>query len=326
MEKQVLVEGVARIEDILGPADSRYFSQGFKNIDFRFEEVKSAGESMSMIVHVEWASQWAAKKNKLVAPHLGTAEFFAISTVASEVLLESAFNLDSLDRSISWVRSFDLKTQPCGESQQRLPVFAEVKKTYPSNYSINSMISEVEINIGPIITRLSIDHPPVCQKREASYSLAPESISQALEQSFMARGYKTHEHKITNVLPDLELQQITASVSTSNIDTKGKFNGLCSGFNPCFHITDFVMVSGQMTQVLLYMMDNLHREDTHNMWLREIHIRYPNPTLNHEIQARISFTENKKLVLKNKLWRSVSLFAEFGGLSADIKVAHQLPE
>jgi hypothetical protein len=103
-----------------------------------------------------------------------------------------------------------------------------------------------------------------------------------------------------------------------------KFNGIGSAHYPSMDIASFILVSGQLIQALLYNLDNMRREDSNNMWLRSLDIRYPSPLSPDNLTEHIRCETFKKIPLKGQMWRVADVAMQMGNIEAKFNMTHQI--
>jgi hypothetical protein len=275
-------------------------------------------------VAITWPLNWAKKNECILKPHLGTAEYFAISATMSELLLSLTYNLTEKDISKAWIREFKIKTRANNEvDNSQIEVVTVLRSSAADKNSLNGFVSCFDILINKMEITICIDHNESETFTSFPY-LKYASLLNKLSNSYYNVGYKNQEHTITNICVIPENKQISADISikSTKIDETNSLGGF---YYPAIVITDFVLTSCQVTQILLYCLDNLKRDNANNLWLRELSVSYPKPMNNKDLKQEIQFTEFNKISLRNEQWRTASIKGSLGNIEASIKVAHKLP-
>jgi hypothetical protein len=129
------------------------------------------------------------------------------------------------------------------------------------------------------------------------------------------------KHLIRNVLLNEKQMSCTASIQIENhyLEKLGigtQYNGLL--------LTDIVLISGQLLQVLLFSMEKTDRKKANNIWLKQFEVSIKKPNAELDCNARL-FLEDVKILNKgDEKWKSIQLKSELGDISSNIKVVSQL--
>lgn len=312
---------INNIDDFLGARENRYFSNGYKGVNFAYSGMAFSNEVLTCNLNLSWNSSWGSKQGKSLAPHLGTVEYFNIACAAADALICSLFKAADSDREKSWIAGFSIKTQACNKgSYSNIAVKAMLMNTANAQ-SINGCLSRIRVQVGDMEMFVDVDHPAF-ERRSQLDLIDLKQFENQIQNSYYTDGYKNSEMDISNLDADFSANAICANIDYSS----GGQNGICIGkqYLPFYSISDFILSTGQITQVLLYLIDRLSREQSNNLWLREMSVSYAKPTQDKSMTETVTFTDYKRVRFKGDDWSMVTLNAALGNIQSTIKVAHML--
>jgi hypothetical protein len=221
---------------------------------------------------------------------------------------------DSRDIAVSWVKQVKLKSMPEINRERIQPVLIRQKDE-------GDRQSSFEIVTGHMLMHVIIAHPmrnvhPV----EPNFNFA--DYLRELHRNFHYNGYREVNHDIHNVRINPSGYEASGDIPVQ--PAANKFNGIGSAHYPAMDIASFILVSGQLIQVLLYNLDNMRREDSGNMWLRSLDIRYPSPLSTENLTEHIRCETFKKIPLKGQMWRVADIAMSMGNIEAKFNMTHQI--
>ncbi len=309
MEKSKIV--LSNITDFLGCKEDRYFSNGFKSIDILYGDVIYENNILTTSIKVQCKKNWSQKNGLCLKPHLGTTEFISIAATVSQQLLENKLGLNTNDIETSWISRFTCKVKKCENiDYSHIPVSGKFVSTTPLEGFCESCIN---VHIGSLSVMLYVRHPflpstsePVDGKKIDLYK----------------RGYKLRDHSITDVILDKEEMVTVGSVYLSDSCRESR-KGLGAKYMGMI-LTDFVLITGQLTQALLYNMNKIKRAESNNLWLREIDVWCEEPQNETKCHSEIRFLNINIIQKDNKTWQSVTLSGKLGRINSKIKVAQKI--
>ena len=317
MEVLESVRCYSSVEEVLGPKDKRYCSAGFKNVNFSFSNVAIENSSLEAKVHVDFSKKWSSKNDESLKPHLGTTEYFNIAVILSELLLLSHFELDGLAVSKSRVTYLKMKAKPAGDLQ----LIQDVKVDYSGTLDEKSGFgaSSFDIGIGHMAIRLTIVHEMGKPRTEAPYADFSIYLNH-LEPHFYKTGYKECETDIEDVEVDVEERLVQSAVRfKSPSDHFGT-----GSFYPTMNIANFILLAGQLMQVLLYELEGIGRDQSKNLWLRGLEVNFNEPVSTMNAEAMVYCQTFKEVILRGEKWRIADFAVSMDTLSAKFNMTHQI--
>ena len=305
------------IDELLGPKDKRYCSSGFKNVNFSFSNVVIARSSLEAKVHVDFSKKWSSKNNESLKPHLGTTEYFNIAVILSELLLISHFELDDLAISKSRVTCLKIKAKPAGE----LHLIQDAKVDYKGTIEAGSGAgaSSFDICIGHMAIRFTIVHEMRNPRTEAPYADFSVYLNH-LQRHFYKTGYKECTTEIEDVEVDMEERLAQCAVSFKS--PSDRFG--IGSYYPTMNIANFILIAGQLMQVLLYELEGIRRDQSKNLWLRGLEINFDKPVSKMNANATVYCQTFKEVILRGEKWRIADFAVSMESLSAKFYMTHQI--
>jgi hypothetical protein len=301
------------ISEYLGPKEDRYFSSAFRDVHVSYKNVNVAQGCCTAVIAVQFET-WSKKNGEKLMPHLGTTEFISIAAVISQQLLEKEADVTQNMIGHSWIRHFSCKMKPCNDVD--IDNISLSGRIVSKRIEESSIVYEFEIQIGRTPVVLEICCPV---KKCISDTKIIESVPVQID--FYREGYKLREHAIKNVCIDGET--LKSDAVTHLYEKSATFKGLCSH---CYGmlLTDFVLITGQLTQALLCHINHISRAESSNLWLREIDAWCHTPPMEKTCSSTVHFLNLNTLRKKEELWQSVELYGTVGNIHSTIKVAQKI--
>lgn len=279
-------------------------------------------KKMVGILVIQWPDVWAQKADKVLPPHLGSLEFYVIGAQLSELYLEIIDNFSNDDIEKSWISHFKIKAGAEAETE----VFqeqCECAKTSQKPISEITDESTFEIRIGKAIVVISICHPKGVPNPRISINKI-KNISENRNYTYFSCGYKIPVHRIFDIHIDKEKRTATAEVEMINQELVNIFKGIGSSFQPCFSYCDAILIVGQLSQILLFNLDGITRENASNLWMRSIESTYTEP-IGDRFKVELRADEFKQVNLRNTPFRASNLYLNCEDkMIAKLKFAYQL--
>ncbi|VVB80089.1 Pseudomonas avirulence D protein (AvrD) [uncultured archaeon] len=144
---------------------------------------------------------------------------------------------------------------------------------------------------------------------------------------FFSNGYRNVQHNIRNVLVNPAETAVSAKV---NLAPRGAW--AVKDGKPCrphFSSIDAILVCGQLAQAYMYTIDNVVRDETSNLWLRDLSIKTGSKPIEDcegvDISAKL---DSKYISRAGKKWHLATFTGQIGqnGFKIDARVGYQLPD
>ncbi len=310
------------IELFLGKRKGRYFTEGYKNTKFDLTNFVFNENKFHSSVEVYWKSAFGEKRGKEISPHIGTLEYLSISTILSQFLLIGYYGLSYKDIQRSFLRRFKMKTKANRNNSSKKETTTEITNTNILNKRDNIYLSKIKVNIGNVNIFLEIEHPLMQTGIDRQTELA--ILLARMNKQYYKHGYRFGSYDISNINMNLYEKVINSKININRQDKGLHYEGIGMTHNSIYSMCDFIPIIGQLTQVLLYNLDKLKREETNNMWLRYIDLECDKPIRETRPDANIKFKDHKHLNMNNEQWSVVKLDAKISNMKATISVAHKL--
>jgi hypothetical protein len=299
------------ISELLGPGEERYFSSGFKGINILYGDARIDQGCYTDTVDMQFGS-WSKKNGAQLTPHAGTTEFIAIAATVCQQLMEKEAGLDPIHVEQSWISRFYCKMKPCGGTDYHcIPLSGNIisKQT-----KVKHFVYEFSVKIGMISVELTVCCP-VKHSDENSYEEDENKVD------LYRKGYKLRDLAITNVHVDGEsLRTAGKTVLYGQTCPQKGIGARYSGML----LTDFILITGQLTQALLCHINHTSRSKSANLWLREIDAWCDDPSEEKVCDSEVRFLNFRTLRKKEDTWQVVELSGTVGNMHANIKVAQMI--
>ncbi len=318
-------------ESFLGLNKKRYFSSNYKKIKYDIDELLIYDNSLLGNLNVQWPEVWSEKNGGKRKPHLGSLELYIIAVQFVEYYMEIIDNLKKECLERVWVNNFISKVgNGCIEECENMACKCTKLSQKKSGCHVDCLF---EIKIGKAIVRLAINYVS-CENRvclstcNGNAVISLDKISNMKkrgELSFYSLGYKILMHKITNVVVNKEERFIEADIELVNEELSAYFEGISRTYQPCITFCDIIPITGQLSQILLFSLDDISREDAGNLWMRTADCKYFRP-IKGQTKVRITVKESSIINTVGINYRAATLLLDYNGGDSlsECKFAYQL--
>jgi hypothetical protein len=298
----------------LGASSKRYFSDGYKDIQHSFSNIRIEKKELLADLILEWPEKWSEKKGVAITPHVGTLDFF----LASAILVEKYFqpmNKEFIKRvNKMWIAEFVCKSGNKCLEKQSIPCLCRLLSKEKMDNKIHYLF---EVLVANTIVRLKVVSP----YHSLTSSFDPFFAAQT--DSYYFNEYKGADRIISSINLMPSEKYISADYELRH-NQDSSFHGLTSDYMPCLTFCDLVLCAGQLTQILLYNLDNISREESSNLWMRKIHCVYNKP-IPMNSQVSVSINKTNMVKMKSGIYNCSELTFNFnnGDLIAHCSSAYQ---
>lgn len=247
-------------------------------------------------------------------PHLGTTEYFNISLILSELILIERFKLDEITISKSYVSYLKMKARSSYDNNLIQDAIVNYNGTIEDH--INAVSSIFTIAIGHMIIQLTIAHEINMIRTKVSSN----NISN-WDHHFYKRGYKETTININDIELNLSEQTVRSSIYFKN--SQNKYSGVGSAYST-MNIANFILMAGQLIQILIYKLEGVRRDQSKNMWLRGLELFYSPYSFHLSSKAVATCQRFNTVLLRGEKWRVANLFVSMDTLSAKFNMTHQI--
>lgn len=308
-------------EQILGSKEDRYFAVGYKKISCELFDYRFTKNKLTASLRFDWGKNWSIKKGKATVQHLGSIDGSLVAIKVLELFLATKFNLTIEEIADCSIKRIDFSTRPCF---QNLGPQHDVELTNVLSYydKENSVINEFEILVKNFRFFIYLD---LGRQFNLSQILQDQKLSRGSNNSmsYYNVGYKFTSVDIENVFLNLESRSITGNSILNYSDPIVK-HGLGIGHQWPLTFIEYLSIAGQLTQILLYNLENVTREESNNMWVRSLTANFHPESTNqsNEFFSMAHFTEFNSVKIKSENWRTVTAKFKIGNIIGFAKVCH----
>jgi len=320
----VTIKAGEGIDIILGPSEGRFFSNGFRKVEHEFTPTHVAFENglprVTFAVRMTYPSDWSIKPGKELNPHLSTVDAFVISVQLAELLLIC----HHVDLKRTWIAQaiFTVGSEPQPVDR---PIESQAYLVAPPSETPAGVGWTVSCAVGSIRVQMRLVSATLPAKTVRTGDFVVDDELGDGETRFYAHGYRTRTHHIDNITFGDDTS-MTARVSVTGGGSS--MIGLESGFGPTVSMLDCILAQAQMSQVLLFSLDGLTRDQANTMWMRRIDLEASTPFRPNlgPFWAQVHIAATQILNLHGHPWMTATFEGSFAGISSSYKVACQLPE
>lgn len=315
---EILLE---KAEQFLGRKQNRYFASGFKKIQCNICNYKYSDEVLTASLVLEWGKDWSVKPGRQTNKHMGSIESFSVAIRLLELFLIIKYNLTEDEVASSFIRKIEFKTRP-RDHQYDCPLDVMATNRQTEWIDINSAIGVFNI----VIDNFQFEIEAGFCNRNKSTGFPHERFSQTIlsdSSHYYSHGYKSTSIDIKNLVLNLENRTV---VAVSKVKRPLQTNRTGIGTNDLRGLTfiDFLSIAGQLTQILLYSLDNITREESGNMWVRSLSAEFLGNDPWQVAMSMAHFTEFNRIKMKGETWRLATALFEIGSIKGSAKVCHVL--
>lgn len=331
------------IDDYLGSSDKRFFSAGYRRVDYRFGEVSvtaGAGPAeLNTAVSLSYPGNWSKKATGDLRPHLSTIDAILLGVAASEAYLLHTTAPGAEDRRRMWVSRVRIRAAASPDEQlEQVPLRARLRATH-DRPGLPGVVSELEVRVGGMRIIVDVVHPghfPDGNPAEASATAATargvyrdlEELAGPAAARYYGAGFKRRSHRITDPVIDLEARTATAAVHLSDEETVVD-RGIEGGYPSSATMVDCFATSLQLAQILLYELDGMKRSMSNTLWMRSTDLRVRDAARPPVSASGLPLTcalEGLGLTeMGGGRWRTTDIVSHLAGVDLRCAVAHRLP-
>ncbi|WP_432463426.1 AvrD family protein [Agarivorans sp. QJM3NY_33] len=313
---------IPHIDDALGPAAQRYFGEGYKKTQYRCN-VKYTASFAEGTIAIDYRTDWSQKKKvSSRPPHLSTIDAFLVAGRIACELLRREFNLSEQQTSQAWIRHLSIKAgSEALEDLVAVPLSTRLIKSVTDNNSMFGVLSHFKTVLKTMEVEIIIDHPPGIDSH--TVNAAPLNAEEYFIDEFRERHCELYNNSFNDkscaVSCELTLQR------------PGKqFSGLMGHYPHALMIVDWLTSFAQLSQLVMYRLDNVQRNQTNNLWMRSVKITAPYPIIPQQKHTLTLRSTRNSLINKNhEQWRLATVsgsIASHPEFSLSAKLCHSLPQ
>jgi hypothetical protein len=324
----------ARIDDLLGPARGRYFGEGYRRVGHDLRElVIEAGadgsHGVSALAWIDYPADWAVKRSGIdLRPHVSSLDTLVIGAQLCEAYLVHRYGLNTGQRRRMWLRRVDAKAgQRPHEELTGFRVTARHRGVRPIEGRPGTYASSFECSIGAMRLRCEIGHETTGSlPRPGRYARVDQLLGPA-SRRYYGSAYRDRGYEVCDV--GVDHCNTYAECVMRRVRPAGAVPiGLEAEYQPCVTMAESVMMTAQLSEVILYRTDGLDRTSSNTMWLRSLRMERldpPAPWTGGEFSGSIAVSKSRVVGLNGARWRIVDMVAYCQGIEQTHSLAHELP-
>ncbi|OFX57868.1 MAG: hypothetical protein A2066_04470 [Bacteroidetes bacterium GWB2_41_8] len=303
----------------LGDKRRRYFSSGYKKVNCKLSNYQYSDGKLSALLKPDWGKKLSIKNSGKVALHIGSIEGALVAFRMLELFLACRYNLTAYQISACSIRKIEFRTRQC-EQGIDLPFNVEVSDSFSEIEKIEVGIYSFNILVGNFHFAIEVDLKALVVPSEFSN----EKFTRALlfwANQYYTLGYKSTYIDVVNLVLNLESRTVVGISKVRSSHAEGQSGlGICNRQGLTF--IDFLSISGQLTQILLYQLENITREESNNMWVRSLIAEFCIDDSPPKKFSKAHFSGFSLVKLKEESWRAVTAQFEIGNIKGTAKVCH----
>lgn len=303
----------------LGSKRKRYFASGFKKISCELGDFQFSKERLTASLVLNWGKDCSVKKKGKVIPHLGSIESFTVAMRLLELYLSIQYNLSESEIAKSTIRSIEFKTKPIDHN------YENVLGAYVSNREIvwqNFYTAQGTFDV--VVDNFNFQIELNFENRNRSIGFPYDRFIQTI--TVNSNQYYNHGYKSTMIdIEKLKLNPNNCSlIAVSKVKRPNEINetGIGTSYLDGLTFVDFLSISGQLTQILLYQLDNITREESNNMWVRSLYAEFDTNASQSVVSSKAHLSQFNLVQMGGENWRTATVQLAIGSIKGFAKVCH----
>lgn len=311
------------IDDILGDSKNRYFGKKYKDVEYELgtPEVRDDGEvilNANIIYPKSWSLKIDKDKNiRNLTPHLSTIDVVYLSVALSEWYLSSMYALD--DKRNDHVLSKIKITSGNSPDEVLSGIPVVIKDIFCEGYQIKrcpyKILTNYTMTVGRMNVEISYAHSSIPRSTVAinkTQIINDDTLySRSSDESLM----RQHKVSLKKINIDKREGSIWAVVEFEQINEQWRL------ISP----VDVILIVAQLVQAIVYTVDGVKREESNNLWMRDIHIESFVPFragANEMIEAKV--ITHKTHHSGDEIWSTFRIFLFVGAFHISTTVSHKI--
>lgn len=322
-------------ENALGPRASRYFGDGFKNVGHALTDLVIArstepGSRHRATARLDYPVHWSTKGAHELVPHVSSVDTLVLAATLLEVVLAHTRDLGTDEIGRMWV-SYARVSAGAQPEENLDAVAVSVEIADVTAVVMGEVCTTANFRVGQLRGRMSVTHPVgsgVIDLPGVDRLPDLDRLYGPGHRHFYLDGYKSHTLFARDVTVDLERLSIGGPHHVC-ILTPAALVGAESRYVGSTSIIDAVVGAAQLSQILLYALDNVPRESSSTLWMRKLELRTESPhrPADTEFDAAAAVARSSTIRRGGETWRSADIsVTAFNGVTGSCLLAHRLPE
>ncbi len=312
--------------DYLGHSDRRFFSNGYKRSSYRLGELSQLRRdgdrwTGAAAVDVDCPADWSLKGASAQRPHLSTVDVLVLAHRLASAAVASVFRLTEPELTDIAVENIVIRAgRTPQEDLTNVPIALSVKKvqTHPARVKVQCVI-------GTLKATLVLDRVPT--GRETTDDARPMVVNMPPAR-YYADGFRSVSHSIENVTVDMGTLNADARIRLTGLGTVDFEAGLGARHRTAVPVVEAFVVVLQLTQILIYELDALRREDTDTLWMMKTTLSATasrGADSSGSAAAWASIASHELLHIEGTPWRVFDIDGGLGDVRMGAEFSHRLP-
>lgn len=247
-----------QIQELLGPAQDRYFARGYRSVRYLWHALSSLESSgAEAVAHIVYPMRWSVRgqTNDVIAPHLSSVDaivlplqLFERTASRQELQALSALRVSAIQL---WAG-----TKPWF-AVDAVPVDLSVDKKGPAR--------QLKARVGNM--RVRVDLVPA-DSVSTSETLPPK----VGQETVYGAQFQTTDSNSQILRLDSKLGTLSSAHNLRTVATSAAAPGVEASQWPSPTVIDYLVTMGQLTQVLVYAFADTARSEAGPLWMRTMKI------------------------------------------------------
>ncbi|MFJ1455975.1 AvrD family protein [Nocardia sp. N2S4-5] len=311
----------ADIDEVLGDRAGRFFGEGYKRLTHHLDEIvldhdEQGRPRATATAGVRYPADWSRKRSRVLEPHLSSLDAAIFGHRLLDVVLREFFGLSAHDIRSAWLPSIRFSSGTAAtESLDRFPVTARV-----TSFEGHTLTVTGELGHGMTL-EATVALPVPAAPRDLERATATERGGGFFHDAVYRRA-----QYLRNVVVTADGTGATAEYELAHLDTAAAGEGVADAYQPSISLVDATVLLAQLSQVVLYELDNIARADSETLWMRRMATRATAPPARYApgtVSTRI--VRSMILTFGGGDWRISSWASDFAGCTVTYDLAHRLP-
>lgn len=299
---------MANVDALLGDHRQRYFGDGHKRTLYGISEIDH-----NLFGSISHSGTWSSKSQQEVQPHLSTLDGVILACLLAEKYLEEIGESPNH----YFLTKFEIKSgmKPI-ENLNKIPLVLKSTITEDDYTAFNALILDMKVNV-------------TFKKIESPEKVA---VTGEILEGFINNHLKNIQHDIYDIsfIDTLDTaDKCSIFCKADRGETKSAdYKGISANFSNCYSLLELLIIFSQMAEMLAYHADNIDRDCSKTLWMKNVTAEVVQPIPVGEIELLGKIRKNKLIDMKGHNWK---IFEMSGAdtknrICISSKIAHQLPE
>ncbi|MGW5143473.1 AvrD family protein [Nocardia beijingensis] len=309
------------IDTVLGHRDGRFFGEGYKRIthsifDITLDRDAEDRPRLTATAGVHYPLDWSRKSTRVLVPHVSSIDCSIFGYRLLEVILRECYGLTDGEIRSCWVPFVQFSSGTIAtESLAEFPISATVVAVEGNTIGITGALG------GGMSLEATVALPTPPRPADTARRTVHETGRGYFHGGVYARG-----QYLRNVVVSDGGSRARADFALAGPDPAGPWHGVADAYQPSVTLVDATVILAQLSQVVLYELDNIARKDSETLWMRRMTARAsapPEPFTSGTATTRMA--RSMVLAFGGGDWRISSWASDFAGCEIRYDLAHRLP-